>query len=124
MLPRRAKLADELGGHRIEAGTDVLLCVYSLHRDPGAWSEPERFRPERFLPGGEGVGSPSFLPFSIGPRRCPGAGLGMAEIERALAAIVPRVRIALVDARDPEPSALLTLVPRGGLRARATLVSA
>ena len=48
MLSRRTIGADTLSGYEIPPGTDVLLCIYLLHRHPRYWKEPQAFRPERF----------------------------------------------------------------------------
>ena len=41
---------DEVLGHRIPAGSDVLILPWLLHRKPSLWENPERFDPERFAP--------------------------------------------------------------------------
>jgi cytochrome P450 len=41
---------DEIGGHRIPAGSVLLLSPYVLHRHSAFWEHPERFDPERFTP--------------------------------------------------------------------------
>lgn len=50
----------------------VNFLVYSLHRDPEYFSEPEKFNPERFAPENGGVKAFQdrgvFLPFGDGPR--------------------------------------------------------
>lgn len=49
------------------------MFTHKLHRDPAYWSHPEIFHPEHFLP--ENVDKRpkySYIPFSTGPRRCPG----------------------------------------------------
>lgn len=48
ILPRCAAEDDLLAGYEIEAGTDVLVCPYLTHRDPGLWEDPELFDPARF----------------------------------------------------------------------------
>ena len=41
---------DEILGHRIPAGAEVLIMPWLLHRKPQLWEDPDRFDPERFLP--------------------------------------------------------------------------
>ncbi|MDX3539824.1 cytochrome P450, partial [Streptomyces sp. MB09-01] len=48
ILPRCAAQDDVLAGYVVEAGTDVIVCPYLTHRDPGLWEEPARFDPGRF----------------------------------------------------------------------------
>ncbi|WP_240512977.1 cytochrome P450, partial [Streptomyces griseoruber] len=45
---RHAAEDDVLAGCTVEAGTDLLVCPYLTHRDPGLWPDPERFDPRRF----------------------------------------------------------------------------
>ncbi|KAL5979338.1 hypothetical protein ACLOJK_019236 [Asimina triloba] len=65
-----------VGGYFIPAGTRLLVNLWKLHRDPRVWSDPEVFRPERFLTENadvEGKGSHfQYLPFGAGRRMCPG----------------------------------------------------
>ncbi|MFE0421332.1 cytochrome P450 [Streptomyces sp. NPDC058953] len=97
ILPRHAARDDVLTGYTVEAGTDLLVCPYLTHRDPGLWAEPERFEPERFLTPGRRPAHPgSYLPFGIGPRACLGLQFALREstalLERLLPAHVPRFR--------------------------------
>ncbi|TVU06998.1 hypothetical protein EJB05_47037, partial [Eragrostis curvula] len=65
-------------------------------RDSKAWTDPEEFRPERFLAGkeGDGVGPVPgrkeirMMPFGAGRRTCPGAGFGMLHVKLILASLV------------------------------------
>ncbi|MEV7521351.1 cytochrome P450 [Streptomyces sp. NPDC091371] len=97
ILPRCAAEDDVLAGYRIEAGTDVLVCPYLTHRDPGLWEEPERFDPARFTTPGRRPAHPgSYLPFGIGPRACLGLQFALREttvlLEHLLPARAPRFR--------------------------------
>lgn len=38
----------DLNGIHIPAGTEIIIPIYAIHRDPDAWEEPEKFDPERF----------------------------------------------------------------------------
>ena len=37
----------EVGGYPVKKGTQVMIPVYSIHRDPEHWTDPETFDPER-----------------------------------------------------------------------------
>ncbi|MDX8152392.1 cytochrome P450 [Patulibacter brassicae] len=74
---RRLRAPLDAGGHRLPAGTDVLVPIGLLHRDPDAFPAPDAFRPERF-PDAERPAT--FLPFGGGRRRCPGERLARLEL--------------------------------------------
>ncbi|AQT75461.1 cytochrome P450 [Streptomyces sp. fd1-xmd] len=95
ILPRHATGDDVLaGGYAIEAGTDVIVCPYLTHRDPGTWEDPGRFDPDRFLtPGRRPTRPGSYAPFGLGPRACLGLQFALREstvlLEHLLPAHVP-----------------------------------
>eukprot|EP00775_Hariotina_reticulata_P003654 gene3654-3915_t len=38
-----------LAGHRLPAGQPILIPFYSIHRSPKLWTDPDRFKPERWI---------------------------------------------------------------------------
>ncbi|MFF0200529.1 cytochrome P450 [Streptomyces sp. NPDC005017] len=99
IMPRHAARDDVLAGYTIEAGTDIVVCPYLTHRDPGLWPEPERFDPARFRdPGARPADAGSYYPFGVGPRACLGLQFALREsvalLERLLPAPSPRFRSA------------------------------
>ncbi|KAK1619585.1 hypothetical protein QYE76_025102 [Lolium multiflorum] len=74
-------------GYDIPVGTRVLVCVWSIARDPVLWDSPEEFMPERFLGSKIDVKGQDFelLPFGSGRRMCPGYNLGLKVIQVSLA---------------------------------------
>ncbi len=108
---------DEILGHRIPAGADVLVLPWLLHRKPQLWENPERFDPERFLPE-RTAERPRFayLPFGGGPRICIGAAFAMTEAMLILATIAQRYRLHLKPGHPVEPQGLITLRPRYGMQ--------
>lgn len=67
----------------VKKGDVIFLPIYSMHRDPEQFPDPESFRPERF------IGEPSFhkysyLPFGSGPRNCVAKSLALLMVKLAL----------------------------------------
>ncbi len=78
----------ELDGWRFEPGVTLLPCPYLVHRRAELYSEPARFRPERFL---ERQYAPhEYFPFGGGARTCIGAALVPLELKLVLAEIINR----------------------------------
>jgi cytochrome P450 len=115
-LTRKAVGADEVGGYLVPAGADVMISPYTLHRHPGFWPEPDRFRPERFEASTRATAHRyAYIPFGAGPRVCVGSHLGMMEATLIAAMVARDFRFELARSTDPEPEAMLSLRPRGGL---------
>lgn len=94
-------------GIRIPAGFEVTVPVYSLHRDPVAWSDPERFDPERFLSPAKDNRHPyQFMPFGLGPRSCVGMRFALMEIKITLVKFLLKYRVV----RSPETQVPLKIV--------------
>lgn len=95
LLDREALVAMDLGPVRVEPGDTVLCCSIVTQRDPRFWTDPERFDPDRWLPGGEAqsVHRLAYYPFSAGPRTCPGKGLALLEARLVLAYLLRSVRL-------------------------------
>ncbi|MFD7659890.1 cytochrome P450, partial [Actinosynnema sp. NPDC059797] len=116
LLPRLSRGPDEIGGYRVPAGADVLICPYTLHRHPAFWEEPDRFDPDRFEPGrADGRPRYAYIPFGAGPRVCIGSGLGMLEATIVTAAVVRELRLTTVPGYEVRAEPMLTLRVRGGL---------
>ncbi|TWI69657.1 cytochrome P450 [Pseudoduganella lurida] len=80
---------------------DTLVWCVMRHDsvDAGTFPEPERFRPERWLPGGD-ADRQAALPFGGGPRMCPGRYLSLMEVKVALAALLGRFDVLDVRTAD------------------------
>ncbi|KAG2441573.1 hypothetical protein HXX76_003194 [Chlamydomonas incerta] len=111
----------ELGGLVIPKGSFVSISIYSMHRDPEQWKEPERFIPERFLQVTGGALGPTdpgaYLPFGNGPRMCVGYKMATMVVKSVMAGLLLRYRVAL-HPRQPLPLRLktgLTLEPADGV---------
>ncbi|MEU0500281.1 cytochrome P450 [Nocardia sp. NPDC005998] len=90
---RRLTAPFTLRGVALAAGETIGVAVPLLHSDPAVWSDPEQFRPERFL---DRKYRPfEFAPFGGGHRRCVGASLADYELRIVLATVLGRVRLRL-----------------------------
>lgn len=104
-----------LGGVRVPAGSRVLANLWRAHRDPGFWSEPERFDPTRFL-GGDGRPDKkeAFMPFSLGKRVCLGESLAKTEAFIFLTELLKKFSFAVAEPFEDQD--LGWRPPRGTLR--------
>ncbi|CAG2174176.1 unnamed protein product, partial [Oppiella nova] len=82
----------ELRGTGITIKKDhiVHIPIYAMHRDPDYFTDPELFRPERFLAENIAHNPYTYLPFGAGPRNCLGMRLAQLEIKLALVSLVHR----------------------------------
>lgn len=110
MLTRRTTAEVELGGHRLAAGTSILLCPYAMHRDPAFFRDPEEFDPDRWLPErAQAIPRGVMIPFGAGPRKCIGGSFALAEAVITVATLAARFRLR------PTPGAKVRVVPRMAL---------
>lgn len=123
VVTRRATADDELAGHRLPAGTLVIVSPWVRHRDPAAWDEPPAFDPGRFLDHNRDPDTDArptrptgaYLPFGIGPRLCVGRDFALLEATLLLARLTLRWRLAPVPGHRVLPNPRVTVRPRGGL---------
>ena len=116
-LTRRAEAPDRIGDLVIPKGALVVISPYVVHRHRRLWSEPELFRPERFLPGErEKIDRFQFIPFGGGPRICIGMRFAMLEAVIVLAALLRTVRLDWPQRQAVRPVQRVTLRPEPGLR--------
>lgn len=90
LLPRRAESDQEVKGHMIPKGTQVIINVWAIGRDPSIWNNPDAFEPERFLHQKTDFKGSDFelIPFGAGRRMCPGLPLANRIVHSTTAALV------------------------------------
>ena len=109
---RDAVQDDDISGIPVSVGDTIGLSPYLLHRHPEFWSDPERFDPQRFLPGSASSRPRyAYLPFGGGRRICLGAGLAQLELTLVLAVLSQSVRVDLVPTAPLRARADATLHP-------------
>lgn len=80
-----------LGHHFIPAGTTAMVNMFAITHDEKIWSDPNEFKPERFIMNEDVpiMGSDLRLaPFGSGRRTCPGKAMGLATVELWLAQLL------------------------------------
>ena len=80
-LPHDVREDVTLKGYKIPRHCLVFVNLYSVHMNEDYWDNPKEFRPERWIgKDGKIIKKDAFLPFSIGPRICPGESLARNEL--------------------------------------------
>jgi cytochrome P450 len=83
LIPRTAIAPMELHGTMIPAGAMVFLCIAAACRDASAWSDPDRFDPDRFTR----AETPRLLNFGAGAHYCLGAALARLAVESCVRSV-------------------------------------
>jgi len=115
ILARQALAADKVGPINVEPGALIVVLPWLLHRARDLWERADDFLPERFL-GGKKPEPYTYLPFSAGPRICPGASFGLTEAILCLATLAQRFKVRIAPGFRVEPYCRLTLRPKEGLK--------
>jgi cytochrome P450 len=115
LIARRLTADRTIAGHRLAAGSMLLISPWVVHRDPTWWNDPETFRPERWIEAGD-RSRQAYFPFGGGVRQCIGNRFADLEGILILATVLPdwRVRLPTGSAR-PVPLPQITLRHRDGM---------
>ncbi|KAL6602726.1 hypothetical protein ACP70R_043087 [Stipagrostis hirtigluma subsp. patula] len=104
LLPHTTDKDVSLDGYVIPKGSIVNYGVADIGRDASLWTDPDMFKPERFMEGGEGfsihgitAGSTSsgpemmkMMPFGAGRRACPGVAMALKVLQSFVEDLVKR----------------------------------
>ena len=123
MMVREVRQRGEVfRGRRVPKNSLIIISPWYVQRHNRIWERPDEFDPLRWqeMPGAD-CQRQAFLPFSSGPRICPGAGFAMVEGPYLLARIVQNYRLSCRDLPVPQPLAHLTLRARSGIYRRFDL---
>jgi cytochrome P450 len=112
ILPRRALVDVELGGHLLRAGSRIFFSPYALNRDARLHRDPDRFDPDRWAAGySKSDMRATFFPFGQGIRNCIGEGFAWTESTLLLSVIAAHWQLRLADGAAVHPTVSSTLVP-------------
>ncbi len=115
MMVRETAQAEVFRGRRLARGAQVIVSPWHLGRHEALWPDPHEFRPERWSePAARTRARDGFIPFSAGPRACPGAGFAMLEGVAILARLLAAWEFRPGPA--PIPMAQMTVRARDGIR--------
>jgi len=120
---REATTDSELVDRRCPMRSLVTISPWVVQRQEGQWPQPHGFRPERFLAEtstaeDRQLARDVWLPFGLGPRKCPGAAFALQEALLVLAELVRRYELLSEPDQTPDLVARLTLRSRNGIRVR------
>ncbi|XP_041959210.1 cytochrome P450 3A27-like isoform X1 [Alosa sapidissima] len=94
-IDRICKKTVDVGGVIIPKGTAVMVPNFVLQRDPELWTDPERFKPERFSKENkESIDPYSYMPFGLGPRNCLGMRFALVSMKLAIVELLQRFTIS------------------------------
>ncbi|XP_071502906.1 cytochrome P450 2U1-like [Diadema antillarum] len=97
-VPHFASQSGSIDGYAIAKGTQLLPNLWGIHNDPEVWREPSSYTPERFLTADgelDGEKAGLVIPFSIGPRSCPGELIARMTIFHTLVTLASTYRVSL-----------------------------
>ncbi|MCB2116174.1 MAG: cytochrome P450, partial [Rhodobacteraceae bacterium] len=116
MMVREAGCPVTLRGRPAPKGSQIVISPWHLHRHDRLWADPDGFDPGRWQTDeGRASARAAFLPFSAGPRACPGAGFAMVEGVLLLALLLRDLKLTVDPGRPPVPEAHLTVRSRTGI---------
>jgi cytochrome P450 len=124
MMVRETTVPEDFRGRSVKPGAQVVISPWHLHRHERLWDNPDGFDPDRWAGEGREAAREGYLPFSRGPRVCPGAGFAILEGTLLLAHLVRAFRFEALPDHVPVPVAHLTVRAKDGIWLRVTRRSA
>lgn len=117
MMVRENLCPETMRDRRFAPGRMMVISPFHLHRHTRIWDAPDAFDPARWqTEAGKSSARNAYIPFSSGPRVCPGAGFAMIEGPLLLSMLVRAFQFAPVADEIPQPVAHLTIRARDGIK--------
>ncbi|XP_043941757.1 cytochrome P450 4B1-like [Protopterus annectens] len=111
-------------GRSVPAGSRIGVSIYSIHRQPDIWEDPEVFDPLRFSPErSANRHSYAFIPFAAGGRNCIGQQFAMNEMKVATALTLARFELAPDLAKPPIKIPQLVLRSKNGIHLKLKVIN-
>ncbi|XP_041459303.1 cytochrome P450 3A14-like [Lytechinus variegatus] len=94
IIDRVANETFVVNGFTVPKGMRIFIPLFSIHRDPILWPDPEVFDPDRFSKENREKHHPcAWMPFGLGPRSCVGMRFAVMEIKIVVIRILQKYRI-------------------------------
>lgn len=120
MMVRETTKPESFRKRAIPKAAQLVLSPWHLHRHTKLWTDPDTFDPARWQSEQTRQSArDAYMPFSAGPRVCPGAGFAMAEGPLLLSMLLRAIAITPVTGKTPQPVVHLTVRARDGIWLRA-----
>ena len=123
-VPKVIEREVTLGDYLIPARTVLDIHMYTIHRHPDYWKDPEVFDPDRFSVdrSNDDVTSSSKLifPFSLGPRNCIGQTLAQFEAKVIMARLLQEFQLKLIPGQTLSLIEAVTVRPKDGVTCTIT----
>lgn len=114
LIGRKATKTHRLGKFNMKKNHQVLIPLYSLHRDENVWEKPNEFIPERFQD--KNYSKYDYIPFGGGPRMCIGSHFTYLELKILLAKIFYHFDFDFISEVSYEFMPLITMRPVSDLK--------
>ena len=90
LIPHESMEDCTVDGFHIPQKSHVIVNVWAIGRHPNAWTDADKFLPERFMESDIDFRGQhfQFIPFGSGRRGCPGMQLGLTVVRLVLAQLV------------------------------------
>jgi len=116
MMVREAARPETFRNRPVPAGAQVIVSPWHMGRNEHIWPDPHEFRPDRWAEDTtRAQARDGYIPFSAGPRVCPGAGFAMAEAVLILARLLAEWELRADPQRVPVPVAHMTVRAKDGI---------
>ena len=110
LLSREVVTNTELGEYQLTSGTNVFISPYYIHRHRDYWSQPTDFYPYRFNAANmKNINRYTYIPFSMGQRRCIGEIFGIIEMKIHIAYVCRHLKLKYIDEKPIRLEALINL---------------
>ncbi|RAL15307.1 cytochrome P450 [Aspergillus homomorphus CBS 101889] len=120
--PARTAKVDMIlpGGYKLPAEAVVVGALHHLHMNPKAWSNPNRFDPDRWdTDEVKNRHKTSYIPFATGPRMCIGFNFALQEVKIFLPKLLYRYKFTKENDAEIEYDPMFQLIRPNNLYVRA-----